>query len=174
MRRLQSTGSRWIRHRITAPCASTTCGTTRESTTRSPASGTLQVIYGYAQAWEHFSRLGSVPTELSLVEDGAVVAQAPETWTLQDTGGNELGVEIPQRSADVKLIEKQNGAPAWREPGERTATVRPGKDAVTVCVAKGVDAQVVAHGDHVAARGAGVGEARHHLGNSGATTRAEG
>src|SRR5258706_6868794 len=47
------------------------------------------------------SRLGSAPTELTLVEDGAAVAQAAESWTLQDTGGNELGVEIPQRSADA-------------------------------------------------------------------------
>ena len=69
--------------------------------TRSPATGTVQVVHGYAQTWEHLSRLGSAPTELSLVEDGAAVAQAPETWTLQDTGGNELGVEIPQRSADA-------------------------------------------------------------------------
>jgi hypothetical protein len=66
----------------------------------SPATGTLQVIHGYAQTWEHISHIRSATTELSLVEDGDGPAQAPETWTLQDTGGNELGVEIPQRSGD--------------------------------------------------------------------------
>jgi hypothetical protein len=33
-----------------------------------------------------------------LAEDGDGAPQAPETWALQDAGGNELGVEIPQSS----------------------------------------------------------------------------
>jgi ribosome modulation factor len=67
---------------------------------RSPATGTLRVIHGYAEAWQHLSRVRSATTELTLAEDGDVPEQAPETWTLRDTGGNELGVEIPHRSGD--------------------------------------------------------------------------
>jgi hypothetical protein len=37
---------------------------------------------------------------LTLAEDGDVSDQAPESWTLQDAGGNELGVAIPHRSGD--------------------------------------------------------------------------
>lgn len=65
---------------------------------RSEATGTLHVIHGYAQIWQHLSR--SATSELSLTEDGDGPAQAPETWTLKDTGGNELGAEIPLRSSD--------------------------------------------------------------------------
>ncbi len=67
---------------------------------RSRATGTLRVIHGYAQIWQHLSRVRSATSELTLVEDGDGVPQAPETWTLQDAGGNELGAEIPQRSSD--------------------------------------------------------------------------
>jgi hypothetical protein len=67
---------------------------------RSAATGTLQVIHGYAQIWQHLSRDRSATSEMSLAEDGDGPAQAPETWTLQDTGGNELGAEIPPRSSD--------------------------------------------------------------------------
>jgi hypothetical protein len=67
---------------------------------RSPATGTLQIIHGYAQIWQHLSRTRSGKTELTLAEDGDGAPQVPETWALQDTGGNELGVEIPQRSGD--------------------------------------------------------------------------
>jgi hypothetical protein len=67
---------------------------------RSAATGTLQVIHGYAQIWQHLSRDRSATSEMSLAEDGDGPAQAPETWTLQDTGGNELGAEIPLRSSD--------------------------------------------------------------------------
>ncbi len=67
---------------------------------RAPATGTVRVVHGYAQTWQHLSRARTTTSELTLAEDGDVPAQAPETWTLQDTGGNELGVEIPQRSGD--------------------------------------------------------------------------
>jgi hypothetical protein len=62
----------------------------------------LQVVQGYGQVWQHLSHSGSGSKELSLVEDGggAVATQAPETWTLHDAGGNELGVEVPLRSRD--------------------------------------------------------------------------
>ena len=67
---------------------------------RKPATGTLQVVQGYGQIWQHLSQLRSGATELTLVEDGDVAAQAPETWALHDAGGNELGAEIPQLSGD--------------------------------------------------------------------------
>lgn len=66
----------------------------------SPATGTLQVIHGYGQIWQHLSRARSGKSELALVEDGDGTPQAPETWALRDVGGDELGVEIPQRSGD--------------------------------------------------------------------------
>jgi hypothetical protein len=67
---------------------------------RAPATGTVRVVHGYAHTWQHLSRARTTTSELTLAEDGDVPAEAPETWTLQDTGGNELGVEIPQRSGD--------------------------------------------------------------------------
>jgi hypothetical protein len=67
---------------------------------RSPATGVLQVYQGFSQAWQHLSRTRSVTTELSLAEDGDGPAGAPETWALQDIGGNELGAEVPPVSRD--------------------------------------------------------------------------
>ncbi len=68
---------------------------------RKPAASVLQVVQGYGQVWQHLSHSGSGSKELSLVDDVAGAAtQAPETWTLHDAGGNELGVEIPLRSRD--------------------------------------------------------------------------
>lgn len=67
---------------------------------RSPATGALRVIHGYSETWQHLSQVRSATRELTLAEDGDVPEQAPETWTLQDIGGNEIGVEIPQRSGD--------------------------------------------------------------------------
>lgn len=67
---------------------------------RSPATGTLRVIQGYSQVWQELSRGRSVTTELTLVEDGDSPAGAPETWTLSDTGGNELGAEISPASRE--------------------------------------------------------------------------
>ena len=65
---------------------------------RSPATGSLHVVRGYAQIWQRVSSARAATTELTLAEDDDGPAQAPETWTLQDTGGNELGAEIPQPS----------------------------------------------------------------------------
>lgn len=68
---------------------------------RSPATGTLQVTHGYAQTWQYLSTARAAKLELTLAEDGDVPAQAPETWALRDTGGLELGIEIPPRSGDA-------------------------------------------------------------------------
>jgi hypothetical protein len=67
---------------------------------RSPATGKLTVVHRYAQVWQHLSRVGSATSELSLVEDDDSAPGAVETWTLQDTGGKELGVEISPSSSD--------------------------------------------------------------------------
>ena len=67
---------------------------------RSQATGTVRVVHGYAQLWQHLWSARSAKSELTLAEDGDGAPKAPETWTLQDAGGNELGVEIPQRSSE--------------------------------------------------------------------------
>jgi hypothetical protein len=99
---------------------------------RSPASGALRVIHGYGQVWQHLSRVRSATTELSLAEDGDGPAQAPETWTLHDTGGNELGAEIPQRagvwarSGDV-LSVSTGGDDEWCLGVIRSMHAEPGR-----------------------------------------------
>ena len=67
---------------------------------RSPATGELQVIHRYAQVWQQLSHARSARTELALAEDGDGAPGALETWILQDTGGNELGADIPQSFGD--------------------------------------------------------------------------
>jgi hypothetical protein len=87
-----------------------------------PATGTLQVIHGFAPIWQHLSQLRSSGPELSLVEEGdraAQAAAAPETWALRDAGGNELGVEIPQalsgraRCGDLLGVTLQGKSECW-------------------------------------------------------------
>jgi hypothetical protein len=65
-----------------------------------PATGKLEVTHGYARTWQHLSHARSAKAELTLAEDGDVPDQAPETWTLQDTGGAELGVAIPHQTGE--------------------------------------------------------------------------
>jgi hypothetical protein len=65
---------------------------------RSQASGELRLIHGHARVWQELWSARSTSTELTLLEDGASGPEAPDTWTLQDTGGNELGAEIPAAS----------------------------------------------------------------------------
>jgi hypothetical protein len=85
----------------------------------SQATGALRIIRGYAPVWQQLSRVRSVTTELSLVEDGDGdgPAQAPETWTLQDAGGNELGAEIPSgaraRSGDLVGVSTGGDDECW-------------------------------------------------------------
>ena len=71
---------------------------------RTPASGTLKVVHGFGAAWQQVSGAGTAKMELSLVEEGdkAPAAKDPgaEDWALKDTGGNELGVEVPQAAAE--------------------------------------------------------------------------
>ena len=85
---------------------------------RTPATGTLQVIHGYGQIWQHLSHVRST-TELTLVEDVDAAPQAPETWAQHDTGGNELGADIPQlsvewaRCGDVVGVTMQGSDECW-------------------------------------------------------------
>jgi hypothetical protein len=67
---------------------------------RTPADGELQVVHGYAQVWQQLSRAGAGAFELSLVEDGDGAPQAPETWRLRNSGGNELGADAPKAALD--------------------------------------------------------------------------
>ncbi|HUI99888.1 MAG TPA: hypothetical protein VLY46_06605 [Usitatibacter sp.] len=68
---------------------------------RTPAASTVQVVRGYSQTWQQLSRAKTGLGELTLAADGDVPLQPPESWALHDTGGNELGVQVAQASADV-------------------------------------------------------------------------
>jgi len=63
-----------------------------------PASGNLQVVHGYGQAWQYLSQAKQGAGELSLADFSAGVPQAPETWVLLGAGGSELGAQVPQAS----------------------------------------------------------------------------
>ena len=88
---------------------------------RSPASGTLPVVQGFGQVWQQLSSAGTGKMELSLVEESetpAAQATGEQAWPLRDTGGNELGVEVPQAAADLArcgalLAVKKPGDSAW-------------------------------------------------------------
>jgi len=84
---------------------------------RTPADGELQVVHGYAQVWRQLSQEGAGALELSLVEDGDGGPQPPETWRLRNSGGNELGVDVPK------------GAPEWIRCGEVIGILAPGEQA---------------------------------------------
>ena len=86
---------------------------------RSATSGELRVIHGHVRLWQELWSARSTKTELTLVEDGAAGPEAPETWTLQDSGGNELGAEIPPASRDrvrcgnVVGVSMKGSDPYW-------------------------------------------------------------
>ncbi|MDH4094747.1 MAG: hypothetical protein OEV81_08160 [Betaproteobacteria bacterium] len=63
----------------------------------SPASGSLEVVHGYAQVWQHASQPAQAAGGLSLA-DYAGPPQPPETWEVRGKGGSELGVEVPPAS----------------------------------------------------------------------------
>jgi hypothetical protein len=64
----------------------------------SPAEGSLLVSHGYSRVWQHLSTTGQGTSQLSLVDDSAVVVQPPEVWELRGEGGNELGAQVPAAS----------------------------------------------------------------------------
>jgi hypothetical protein len=63
----------------------------------SPASGSLEVVHGYAQVWQHVSRPAQGAGGLSLA-DYSGPPQPPENWEVRGKGGSELGVEVPPAS----------------------------------------------------------------------------
>jgi hypothetical protein len=86
---------------------------------RTPANGTLKVVHGFGAAWQHISQSGGGKMELSLVEEGdkapAAKDAATEDWAMKDTGGNELGVEVPASAAE------------WARCGALLAVTRSGE-----------------------------------------------
>jgi hypothetical protein len=63
-----------------------------------PASGSLKVVHGYEQIWSQVTAALPGGGGLSLADANAPAPSAPETWTLCDAGGNELGAQLPQAS----------------------------------------------------------------------------
>jgi hypothetical protein len=93
---------------------------------RTPASGTLRVAHGFAQAWQQISSGGGGKLELSLVEEGDKAPSANETstedWALKDTGGNEIGVAVPESAAE------------WARCGALLVVTRQGENGCSVGV----------------------------------------
>ncbi|HEY7241303.1 MAG TPA: hypothetical protein VH600_19175 [Burkholderiales bacterium] len=96
---------------------------------RSAATGALRVIQGYSQAWQQLSRSRSVTAELTLAEDDDGPVAAPQTWVLRDTGGNELGADIPPDSK------------SWPRCGNLVAVSRDGSDDYWVGVIRSMHAR---------------------------------
>jgi hypothetical protein len=94
----------------------------------SAASGELRVVHGFAQAWRQLSSAGTGAFELSLVDEGDVAPQPPETWQLRDAGGNELGADAPK------------GAGEWARCGDAVAILAPGEQAWWAGVVRSVHA----------------------------------
>jgi hypothetical protein len=80
-----------------------------------PANGELQVVHGFASVWRQVSSAAAGASELSLVEDEGGVPQAPEIWQLRDSGGNELGADVPK------------GAGEWARCGDVVGIRAPGE-----------------------------------------------
>jgi hypothetical protein len=92
------------------------------------AAGDLQVIHRYAQIWQQLFR-ASAGGGLSLQAEDEESPQPPETWTLRDAGGNELGAEIPQPAAD------------WAKCGEVVGVSLRGASAVWLGVIRRMHAE---------------------------------
>ena len=97
---------------------------------RTPADGELQVVHGYAQVWRQLSQAGAGARELSLVEDGDNdgAPQPPETWRLRNSGGNELGADVPM------------GALEWVRCGEVIGLLAAGEQAWWPAIIRSVHA----------------------------------
>jgi hypothetical protein len=86
---------------------------------RSPATGELRVIDGYAALWQQLSLARSGKKELRLVDDDDDKPSAPETWILRDTGGSEVGADSVQhgsewpRCGDIVGVAMNGNEPYW-------------------------------------------------------------
>jgi len=94
-----------------------------------PAAGELRVVHGYGQVWQQLSSAGAGEFELSLVEDGDGPPQAPETWQLRDSGGNELVADAPKGGAD------------WARCGDVVGVLAPGEKTWWPCVIRSLHAE---------------------------------
>ena len=98
---------------------------------RAPEKGPLGVVHGFGAVWQRLSSAGASGSELSLVEDGDGVGQAPETWALHDAGGNEFGADAPKgaaewaRCGDLVSISAQDGV--WWAGVVRSVHAEPGR-----------------------------------------------
>ena len=86
---------------------------------RSPATGELRVLHGYAALWQQLSLVRSGKKELRLVDDDDEKPSAPETWILRDTAGSEVGADSVQhgsewpRCGDIVGVAMNGNEPFW-------------------------------------------------------------
>lgn len=81
--------------------------------------GSLQASHRYAQIWKQLSGAKHSPGELALADADDGAPQVPETWTLHDAGGNELGAELAQsgggwaKCGEVVGLSVHGGSERW-------------------------------------------------------------
>jgi hypothetical protein len=86
---------------------------------RSPATGEVRIIHGYARIWQELSLARSAKTELRLVDDEEDAPKAAETWILSDIAADELGADIVQlsgdwpRCGDIVAVSMNGNAAYW-------------------------------------------------------------
>lgn len=71
----------------------------RAAPVHSPARGELLVVHGYAGICRHLAAGDAAPTKsrgLELASDDDIQPHPPEVWTIRDSGGSEVGAELPQ------------------------------------------------------------------------------
>lgn len=84
-----------------------------------PTAGSLQALHRYAQIWQQLSGAARGAGELSLADANDGPPQAPETWTLRDAGGNELGAALPQsaggwaKCGELVGLSVKDGSERW-------------------------------------------------------------
>jgi len=75
----------------------------RSAPAHSPAKGELRVVHGFASVCKHLSTSDTDQSKsrgLELASDDDIAPAVPETWTIRDQGGSEVGAEMPQPDAN--------------------------------------------------------------------------
>ena len=74
----------------------------RGAPAHSPAKGELRVVHGFAGVCKHLTDGGAPGASrgLELASDDDVAFAPPETWTIRDGGGSEVGAEMPLPAAN--------------------------------------------------------------------------
>jgi len=75
----------------------------RAAPAHSPAKGELLVVHGFAGVCRHLvdgNAGASASRGLELASDDEPLPQPPETWTIRDAGGSEVGAEMPLPGAN--------------------------------------------------------------------------